>query len=118
MTRNPPDSTSGNDNGSDDSQPPQNERTDTSDQRSSELIRARHVASMLSHFELLNEKEARAFAFREVGGFDRQRTAEETDMSPSDVNIYLCSAQVQITRARKYLEIIEDASCSVESQND
>jgi DNA-directed RNA polymerase specialized sigma24 family protein len=117
MTRDRPYPTSGNDNGSDDRQSPQNERTDTCEQTDADLIRARRFASMLSHFEILSEKEAQAFAFREIGGFDRQRTAKETDMSPSDVNVYFCTAQVRITEARKYLEYIEDASCSVESRN-
>ncbi|SEH54172.1 hypothetical protein SAMN05192561_105152 [Halopenitus malekzadehii] len=72
---------------------------------------------MLSRSKILTEKEAQAFAFREIAGFDRQLTAEKTDMSPHDVDAYLLSADIEITEARKYLEIIDEARRSVESGN-
>jgi hypothetical protein len=72
---------------------------------------------MLSRSKILTEKEAQAFAFREIAGFDHQLTAEKTDMSPHDVDAYLLSADVEITKARKYLEIIDDARRRVESGN-
>ncbi|WP_144050364.1 hypothetical protein [Halorubrum persicum] len=117
MTRDNSEPTNGTDNGREDRQPPQNEFADAGEHRDIELTRARHLVSMLSRSKILTEKEAQAFAFREIAGFDRQLTAEKTDMSPHDVDAYLLSADIEITEARKYLEIIDDARRSVESGN-
>jgi DNA-directed RNA polymerase specialized sigma24 family protein len=117
MTRNNSEQTNGTDNDSEDRQPSQNEGTETGEQRDTALTQARHVVRNLSHSNILSEKEAQAFAFREVAGLDRQQTAEETGLSPHDVDAYLCSASVEITNARKYLEIIDEARRSVESRN-
>lgn len=109
MTRDQPDPTDSTEESTEDEHLPEHEHISTNQMTDPDLTRARHLASQLSHFDLLNKKEAQAFAFRELAGFDQQRTAEETDLSPSSVDVYLCSAQVRITTARKYLNIINDA---------
>lgn len=117
MTRDNSEPTNSTDNGSEDRQLSKNEFTDTTEHKDVDLTQARHVIRNLSHSNILSEKEAQAFAFREIAGFDRQRTAEKTDLSPHDVDAYLCSASVEITKARKYLEIIDDARRTVKSGN-
>lgn len=95
----------------------QHECTGTSESGDPDLDQARYYARALSRFEALGEKEAQAFAFVEIAGFTCEETAEETEMSLSDVNVYLDCAHVEITTAKKHLEIIEDASCFFEPRN-
>ena len=117
MARNNSEPTNGTESGSEDRQSSQNECADAGEHTDIELTRAQHLVSMLSRSKILTEKEAQAFAFREIADFDRQLTAEKTDLSPHDVDDYLLSADVSITKALKYLEIIDDARRSVESEN-
>lgn len=48
-----------------------------------DVDRIHAIASSLSRTGLLDTKEAQAFAWREIAGVDRERTAQETGMPHS-----------------------------------
>lgn len=73
-----------------------------------DLDRAAYLTRALARSEVLDRDEAQAFVFRKMLNADRQRTAEETDMTPSDVSVYCLSAEVRIARVRKLIEIIDE----------
>ena len=66
------------------------------------------IASSLSRTRMLDTKEAQALAFRAIAGVGRQRTADETGMSTSEVDRELRSAERKATRARELVEILDD----------
>jgi hypothetical protein len=66
------------------------------------------IASSLSNTRMLDTKEAQALAFRAIADVGRQRTADETGMSTSQVDRELRSAQGKATGARELVEILDD----------
>jgi hypothetical protein len=69
------------------------------------------ISSSLSKRGILDTKEAQALAFRAIAGVGRQRTADETGMSTSQVDRELRSAERKVTRAREFVEILDDCGC-------
>jgi hypothetical protein len=66
------------------------------------------IASSLSNTRVLDTKEAQALAFRAIADVGRQRTADETGMSTSQVDRELRSARRKATGARELVEILDD----------
>ena len=66
------------------------------------------ISSSLSKRGMFDTKEAQALAFRAIAGVGRQRTADETGMSTSEVDRELRSARRKATRARELVEILDD----------
>lgn len=77
----------------------------------SDLNRIRVIASSLSDTGIMDLNEAQAFAFHEIAGIGRQRTAKETGMSTSEVDHALRSANRKINGARECVEILDDCGC-------
>lgn len=69
------------------------------------------IASSLTVTGILNMKEAQAFAFCEIAGVGLQRTADETEMSTSEIERALRSAGREVNCAREFVEILEDCNC-------
>lgn len=66
------------------------------------------ISSTLSDTNMLDRKEAEALAFRVIADVGRQRTADETDMTPTQVDRELRSAQRKVTGAQELIEILND----------
>ncbi|AEN07473.1 hypothetical protein [Halorubrum lacusprofundi] len=66
------------------------------------------ISSSLSNTGMLDSKEAQALAFRAIADVGRQRTADETGMSTSEVDRELRSARRKVTGAREVVEILDD----------
>ena len=66
------------------------------------------IASSLADTGILNTKEAQAFAFCEIAGVGLQRTADETEMSTSEMERALRSAGRKVSQAREFIEILDD----------
>jgi DNA-directed RNA polymerase specialized sigma24 family protein len=86
----------------------ENGRPDEEEQIGSNADNAAYLTRALARFDPLDKQEAQAFVYRELLSVSRQRTAEETDMSPDDVELNLISAQTKVERARHTIEIIEE----------
>lgn len=66
------------------------------------------IASSLGDTGMLDTKEAQALAFRAIANVGRQRTADETGMSPSKVDRELRSARRNVSGARELVEILDN----------
>lgn len=66
------------------------------------------IASSLSNTRMLDTKEAQGLAFRAIADVGRQRTADETGMSTSEVDRELHSARRKATGAQELVEILDD----------
>jgi hypothetical protein len=66
------------------------------------------ISSSLSKTKVLDTKEAQALAFRAIADVGRQRTADETGVSPSEVGRELRSAERKVTGAWELVEILDD----------
>jgi len=69
------------------------------------------IASSLADTGIMEMKEAQAFAFSEIAHIGIQRTAEETGMSPSEIERKLRSARRNVRGARELVEILDDCGC-------
>jgi len=63
------------------------------------------ILKLTSNTGMLDSKEAQALAFRAIADVGRQRTADETGMSTSEVDRELRSARRKVTGAREVVEI-------------
>jgi hypothetical protein len=95
-----------------------NASEDMSECRDSDLADARYYARQLARSDFLTDKEAQAFAYREIAGLDPEVTARDTDLAVSDVDLHLDSAEIAITTTAKYLEVIEETGYFGESENE
>jgi len=66
------------------------------------------ISSSLSNTRMLDSKEAQPLAFRAIADVGRQRTADETGMSTSEVDRKLRSARRKATGTREFVEILDD----------
>lgn len=69
------------------------------------------IVGSLADAGIMNMKEAQAFAFCEIAGADLQRTADETGMSTSEIERALVSATRKVSRAREFVEILDNCGC-------
>lgn len=69
------------------------------------------IASSLADTGIMEMKEAQAFAYQEILGVGLQRTAEETGMSPSEIERKIRSARRRVSGARELVEILGDCGC-------
>ena len=95
-----------------------NATEDMSDCEGPDLADARYYARQLARSDFLTDKEAQAFAYREIAGLDPEVTARDTDLAVSDVDLHLDSAEIAITTTAKYLEVIEETGYFGESENE
>jgi len=66
------------------------------------------IASSLNKRGMFDTKEAQALAFRAIAGVGRQRTADETGMSTSEVDREFRSARRKAASAQELVEILDD----------
>lgn len=70
------------------------------------LLKAWHIADLTT----LGTKESHVYALREVGGFDRQLTADILNISPSTVDSHLQAAKRKRREAQNLLSLDQDES--------
>lgn len=70
------------------------------------LLKAWHIADLTT----LGTKESHVYALREVGGFDRQLTADILNISPSTVDSHLQAAKRKRREAQNLLSLGQDDS--------
>jgi hypothetical protein len=66
------------------------------------------ISSSLGNTGMLDSKEAQALAFRAIAGVGRERTADETGMSTSEVDREFRSARRKAASAQELVEILDD----------
>lgn len=69
------------------------------------------IAGSLADTGILDMKEAQAYAFHEIVGVGLERTADETEMSESEIERALRSAGRKVSQAREFIEILDDSDC-------
>lgn len=73
--------------------------------------RVHMIVGSLADTGIMEMKEAQAFAFHEIADVSLQRTADETGMSTSEIKRALRSADRKVSRAREFVEILDDCNC-------
>lgn len=86
-----------------DDQPDDDRRTD----RDSLSERAQDLAADLADADLLTDRQALAYAYRDVLGLDRRGTAAAMDCSANVVDKHLRAARTKVDQARRTIESLD-----------